>query len=242
MSRVILIAGAAGSGKGTAAKVVRKTLPGTQEWALADPLKQFVGGIFGWSHERLYGPSELRNQVDELPPLHDYFLSFRADRWQLAELVTVWLQDKQPADRSLEVWRDEIADRLNGWWVDHIEAYVERTGGITPRHALQTLGTETGRGIDENVWVRALEWRVKNSEVPVVVVSDARFNNEFEAAARNGWELWHVERTAAGLDGEAGRHASEVDMHGPTLRQLRTHHYVNEGTIADLEGVVRAWC
>lgn len=89
------------------------------------------------------------------------------------------------------------------------EAPCALLGGKTPRHAMQTLGTEWGRDlITPDLWIRA--WRAVLSAVPPgvnVVVDDCRFPNEAEAVRAAGGVIVRVEREGAG-QGAAG-HSSE---------------------------------
>ncbi len=62
-------------------------------------------------------------------------------------------------------------------------------GGNTPRHAMQTLGTEWGRGcISEDFWVDTAERVIRDllAQGDSVVVDDVRFPNEMQMIKRNG--------------------------------------------------------
>jgi hypothetical protein len=104
---------------------------------------------------------------------------------------------------------------------------------LTPRRALQVLGTEFGRTMDPDVWVRlaiqmaarvgaganyAPEIGLTNWLFPIhetyngVVIPDVRFRNEVDAINRAGGKVWKVVRDGAGLEGEAGLHASEQEL------------------------------
>ena len=51
----------------------------------------------------------------------------------------------------------------------------------TIRKAMQTLGTEWGRNlIGQNIWINALEKRVKSTDASVVLIPDVRFDSEAE--------------------------------------------------------------
>ena len=83
-------------------------------------------------------------------------------------------------------------------------------GGQTPRHAMQTLGTEWGREmIDRDLWLRAWEHKV----APIllaggrVVVDDCRFVNEASVVWAAGGKLIHLE--APGAPAIDTRHRSE---------------------------------
>jgi hypothetical protein len=84
-----------------------------------------------------------------------------------------------------------------------------RWGGLTPRRALQTLGTEWGRALHPDVWIeQAL--RVMRGSRDCFVIPDVRFANEADAIRRAGGRVVRVLRAGAGLPGEAGAHASEA--------------------------------
>jgi hypothetical protein len=120
---------------------------------------------------------------------------------------------------------------------------------LTPRYALQQLGTEYGRNCYDNVWVDhamrtakklmtgayIYHQRLGLQEVDVitpalrrkfelgfgkvmaaggVVIPDVRFKNEADAIHKAGGKVWCVIRPGAGLDGDAGKHASETEQDG----------------------------
>jgi hypothetical protein len=131
---------------------------------------------------------------------------------------------------------------------------------LTPRYALQQLGTEWGRDCFENVWVdymirtaRELLGRERKTENywpqrgivhmdsmwlgPCgVVVSDVRFANEARAVRAAGGKVLSVERAGAGLDGAAGEHESERGV-SPDLVDATID---NNGSLDDLPARVRA--
>jgi hypothetical protein len=104
---------------------------------------------------------------------------------------------------------------------------------LTPRHALQQVGTEVGRLIDGDVWVRytmgIAETLLKTKATYIkskgirgsilgragakgVVISDCRFKNEFAAIREAGGQLTRIIRPKAGLEGEKAQHASEAEQ------------------------------
>lgn len=111
---------------------------------------------------------------------------------------------------------------------------------LTVRYVLQTLGTDCGRALwGSNIWVDIAMRKAHAADVWVSVVTDCRFNNEFQALSDDpAGELWHVVRPGAGLSGAAGAHASELDLDGPVLLDLRTHVIDNSGTLDDLRAAV----
>lgn len=102
--------------------------------------------------------------------------------------------------------------------------------GVSPREALQKLGTEWGRSLDENVWVRygvEVAWDIiggycdyspeqgRISGVSAkrggVVFSDIRFKNEIAYLKDSGAKIVLVERTVD-HDIQLSTHQSEVDL------------------------------
>lgn len=81
--------------------------------------------------------------------------------------------------------------------------------GRSPRFLLQTLGTDWGREmVSEDIWVRAAMARIQPDED--VVVPDVRFDNEAEAIADTGGQVFYVVRPGwRCLEAHAASHASE---------------------------------
>lgn len=150
---VLVFYGLAGSGKDTAAQP--HVAAGATKICFADPLKAFVGQVFGWPRDLLYGPSELRNAPDPYGRLRP---------------------DGEP---------------------------------LTPRHALQTLGTEWGRGCYRDVWLELGLRRIAEArQTAPVVVTDARFANELTALRAIGAKLILVYRPEV----SQMAHASEQEL------------------------------
>lgn len=101
--------------------------------------------------------------------------------------------------------------RAVGLTDEHIEGHLKEKPcdllcGATPRHAMQTLGTEWGRKmIGEDLWVRL--WRASIESLDRVVVDDVRFANEAQAVRDAGGVVIRV-TTIADLAGGGG-HESE---------------------------------
>jgi hypothetical protein len=130
-------------------------------------------------------------------------------------------------------------------------------GFLTPRYALQQLGTEWGRACYENVWIdyalraattlldsagtaRTLNYTAQTGIQPAwlapkgVIIPDVRFKNEVDAIRRGGGIVWRLERPSAGLRGVAGQHASETEQESidPSLFDAVL---LNDGTVAELK-------
>lgn len=117
--------------------------------------------------------------------------------------------------------------------------YIREDGGeLTPRFALQTLGTEWGRKCCPGIWVQYCLRKAVASSEPVVI-TDCRFVNEARAIRAAGGELWRVFRPGAALAGSAGQHASEQEQDSDAMSDLISLTLQNTGTLDDLRDMVR---
>ena len=139
---------------------------------------------------------------------------------------------------------------------DTRSGFEEITEYLTPRYALQTLGTEWGRDCYDNTWIdlaiRSAKkvlgggfWYDERSGVyecsrmnrpPAgVVITDCRFLNEERAIKAAGGKVIRIVRPGAGLVGAAGKHKSETEQ-----LQIRADvEIVNAGTLDELRANVR---
>jgi hypothetical protein len=99
--------------------------------------------------------------------------------------------------------------------------------GATPRHAMQTLGTQWGRDcIGRSFWIELWVRRVNQiiAEAGRVVVDDCRFHNEADEVRKLGGVVWRL----VGRGGIAGSHESEAGCGRPDIEIHNTRE------IADL--------
>lgn len=213
MGKIIGIAGVAGSGKDTVAGMIKERVghAGFHQVRFADPIKDAVLAIFN-------RPPPYRVYYDQV------FGSSELREKQIGNLVT---NDGKP---------------------------------FTIRYALQTMGTELGRVYwNKDIWAKigiGTAQAIARLD-RVVIITDCRFDNEFELLREAGGELWHLERPGAGLTGDWPRwkwvkrvpaekraswmltsHPSERDLQGPRLRELRTHHLMNDAGLDTLSAAV----
>lgn len=85
----------------------------------------------------------------------------------------------------------------------------------TPRTLLQTLGTEWGRGLDENIWVKAT--MASASELggmgyELIVITDVRFPNEMKYIQQIGGKVIKIVRPAIDRSGPEHQHPSETAL------------------------------
>jgi hypothetical protein len=134
---------------------------------------------------------------------------------------------------------EPLKDMLRAIGLTHDELYgdkkevVNADYGVTPRHMMQTLGTEWGRNlIGQDVWVeawkRSLYRRYSNANI---VVDDVRFLNEVAAVRALGGKVVNLNGSPP-LNDITNRHASEsqdlpfdlvVYREDLTPKQLTTH-------------------
>lgn len=214
---IVGLSGLAASGKDTAADWLAKK-HNFAKVALADPLKRIIKDVYNFSDEQLWGPSATRNAPDKR-----YVRAlFERHDWQ-------------------EDVKDSRYFRCARCQLRGDEATPECAVYLTPRFALQQLGTEWGRNCYVNTWVEYglrtanellarkspssdelnVEYSSKDGiffpmyPVPAyrgVAVPDIRFKNEVESFKRAGAKLVRIRRPGAGLGGAAGLHASEQEQ------------------------------
>lgn len=114
----------------------------------------------------------------------------------LDNLDDIWLRSS---------FADPIKEMLRAIGVDCSDdkkAVTDDSYGVTPRHMMQTLGTEWGRHtIDNDIWVKAF---ARLNAGRCVIVPDVRFNNEADLVREHGILIHMV-----GRGGIKGSHVSE---------------------------------
>lgn len=100
--------------------------------------------------------------------------------------------------------------------------------GRSPRQIYQLLGTEVGRSIDTNVWVKNAQMFIDNSCGRSVVITDVRFSNEALWIREQGGVVVYIERDQPTIE-EFG-HSSENGLVDDDIDV----YIDNDGTIEDL--------
>jgi hypothetical protein len=104
---------------------------------------------------------------------------------------------------------------------------VDPVWGFSWRTAAQTLGTEWGRALDPDLWLKAAMRRCMS--IDRAVISDVRFENEAEAIRKQGGTIIHMVGRASDL-GDRSSHASEKLLQRHTLDEVVD----NAGSIQEL--------
>jgi hypothetical protein len=137
---------------------------------------------------------------------------------------------------------DPLKRMLAAIGLSHAELYGELKEtphellvGRTPRHAMQTLGTEWGRNcIGQDFWTAI--WRgIVREELRHnyrVVCDDLRFLNEAVVVKALGGSIWRVHRPKMELNGDS--HQSELEQ----SRLPFDLRFSNDGSQGDLRALV----
>ncbi len=117
---------------------------------------------------------------------------------------------------------------------DQKETPIAMLGGLTARRLMQTLGTEWGRALDSEFWVRVLEAQIFWGED--YVIDDMRFPNEYDMLKRRGAIMVRIDRPTDHEEGTLAPHASE----GALDQHHFDHVIVNSGSREELLAKVDA--
>lgn len=130
-------------------------------------------------------------------------------------------------DHFIEKWHvQDVIDKY-GWG-----GYKETEFADEIRRLLQRLGTEGGRQtLWDSIWIDAALTGLPTDAK--VVVSDARFFNEFDAVRERGGQVWRVEREGVG---PLNDHPSETEAISYPHFELTIF---NNGTLEEYKDQVR---
>lgn len=209
---IVGILGKAGSGKDTVSDILVKN-HNFCKIAFADPIKRFLMDTFDFSEEQLWGPSEKRSEPDQ--------------RYRRIPLETGSLSLPQIVSKEIQDFEDQRCFGGDGPY-------------LTPRFALQQVGTQGARTCYEDVWIDYALRKVKlllsnkiyryhppkgvysvlgdiemdGSKHPSgVIISDCRFLNEVRKLKHSGnAKIIKVVRDGSGLKGDAAQHQSETEQ------------------------------
>jgi len=205
---IIGVSGLAGSGKDTVADFIIEEVFGVARVSLADPMKRICRDVYDFSEEQLWGPSEMRNKPDKRYPRSCKECGGKGDRVY---------EDMPPGSPALHPC---------------MACHGNPVTYLTPREALQKLGTEWARHCYEDTWVemairtaktllsaehynysqvQGLRATTQAIQTEGVVIPDVRFRNEIKCIKEAGGVVFRVRRSSS-LKGGAAQHLSETEQ------------------------------
>lgn len=232
---ILGLSGHAGSGKDTMADHLVEKYNFTKV-SLADPLKRICKEVYDFTDEQLWGPSSNRNKPDTRYS--------KGKAWVCALCFDLFFPDGHEVDTIRNTWKMPCyyCDRKD-------ESAHSMSVYLTPRMALQTLGTEWGRDCYENTWLqyalrvaeqvdRGVTYDQKKGLVydaagagKHVVIPDIRFRNEVDAVRKVGRVL-RLRRQ--GVDGKV---AGGVQGHASEAEQDEVPDSAFDGVLVIPEGI-----
>lgn len=155
-------------------------------------------------------------------------LAFATKVKDVAHVVFGWDREKlEGLTKESRAWREEVCPFWN----------------ITPRKALQLIGTEMFRKmIDDQVWVKTVVKQIQESNKNTVI-TDCRFENEFQAIKDLGGKILYIQRgpepewaskaaSGAEFDEKYGVHVTDWNIY--VLKGKADIVIENNGTLKDL--------
>lgn len=128
-----------------------------------------------------------------------------------------------PLKAGIEVMLDWGSEHTHG----DLKDQVDPTYGFSPRHAMQTLGTDWARDcLREDLWLVVADKKLEGKER--VVIPDVRFDNEADFIRDKGGVIVHLHRSKIQ---KVEYHASEEGI----LMEKEDYFIKNDYSIEELE-------
>ena len=148
-------------------------------------------------------------------------ISFAASLKDAVAAIFSWPRDMlEGSTAESRAWREQKDE----WWSNRLSM------NITPRHILQTWGTELCRdGFHEDIWIASLEKKLVCFPATTnIVITDCRFENEAAVIHKLGGKIIQIDRSS--IDSES-KHSSELGISQNTTDII----IYNKGTLEELE-------
>jgi len=144
-------------------------------------------------------------------------------------------------------WREEE----DPWWSAQFGT------PMSPRLALQLMGTEAGRDVfHPDLWIIALHRRILNNPIKNYVIADVRFPNEIKAIRSSGGKVYRVQRGPLPIWFPDAVHTNSLHNYSGSIERMNRYpdiHYSewawcgmpedgiirNDGTLQELEEKVQ---
>lgn len=244
---IVGICGKLGSGKDAVAQHM-VTEHGYAQIAWADTVKMMATDIFMFTEDQLWGPSGNRNEVDARFSSPEVW---EASRDRMGACGKRWIGELMGAPEGCPKVFEVFLTLVT--WFDELHASHPE---LTPRAALQTLGTEWGRNhVHTNVWVdytmnvarqllsydgfsvysrtKGLQLDAQDPNIKGIVISDIRFENELKAIPDAGGYLIKLVRPEPTKNEEDFHHVSESEQDSFDSSMFNAT-VINDGTLKDL--------
>lgn len=201
------------------------------EIAFADHIKRLCNLVLEFDYASLWGDSDLRNKTKLIDwDRAQYKLTWHLDDW-LFQISSLSVEEKANYKTTIHAWFNAIRNYS-------YKPVNDLTGQLSPRVALQLLGTEFGRSFKQNIWSslvldhmipkikRGLPYsrqfsvggRIGESECSTkqgVIITDCRFGSELVAVQAAGGYVIKVIRTSkvgTTLVSGVTNHSSELEL------------------------------
>jgi hypothetical protein len=191
-------------------------------------MKELVQQVCDFDADTLWGSSSLRDKPDS---------RYRgaAGRPSWVSLKARLLRYGEPFVRKMVKDSSRHADATESLVATFNRALEEtKEDGLSPRHILRLLGTEWGRGIDENVWVdyalRYADRVLTMQNVTHAVITDVRFMNEAKVLRDQNFPLWMIEGPMRNQTVQV-THTSDKDAQSQAFKDMCTAIIDNSGSL-----------
>lgn len=169
--------------------------------AFAENLKEAARMIFGLSQRQMYTAEGKKDQLGDVT----------IDKQGLREAFCLVFGAKSPFRTTpMERWGGRPAHELFQKFQALVRRKIMHQNPDTPRRILQLLGTEVGRAIDDQLWIKSVAETIKRESPRRVVIEDARFVNEANWVRKKDGVIWEILRPGYYPDGDF--HQSEFEM------------------------------
>jgi hypothetical protein len=154
-------------------------------------------------------------------------ISFAASLKDALAAIFSWPRDMlEGATAESRAWREQKDE----WWSNRL------CMNITPRHILQTWGTELCRdGFHEDIWIASLEKKLLSFPATTnIVITDCRFENEAAIIHKLGGKIIQIDRSNTSINSDS-KHSSELGLSESTTDVI-IH---NKGTLEEFEFAIK---
>jgi hypothetical protein len=198
---IIGISGKAGVGKDALTDVLQTTYLTTRRYAFGDEIKEIAVIYFGWNHDHTHGSLK-----DVVVPVEFIPENRSKLRERLAGIA-----------HSLSLDPFMVCEAF----FNALDSFAAR-GSVSPREVFQFVGTEVGRAMDPEFWVKTLMNKIefdtkKTAKKPLIFVTDVRFDSEARAIRRTGGKVMLIIRKEGK---QVLPHASENGVHADLINVI----------------------